>query len=476
MSTAELQKVEVLPGMLQAREAAKPVDAALTIQEIIARKKLVSQCVAELMKEDEHFGTIPGAKKPSLWKPGADLLCSLFQLEADYITEEAIRRPDFIYYRLKCVLTSASTGIRRGAGLGSCNSHEEKYMRAAAKKCPDCGKETILRSKPRNKQEEANPDALGWFCWGKKGGCGKNFTAADPGIVNQDTGIKDPSDLDNTILKMAAKRARIDAVLTVTGASDFFTQDVEDLVRSEAEYIPPPKAAPPAVDQQARTSANDVSEASGDTTSRAPVASGRAAGATGNPVADKPKKVTANQIPHDGKQASHAQVTLLHVLRSKLGIKECNSADACMEEYEEWSKSAGKAVKKVRYCDYHQCLQAFKDKDRKPILSSKDLCPAQASHFIAYYEAKLAKQEQATREIRGAHGDEPAPDMTELAAQMASKGIDEQELCGYVGCDSITQMDKHQAIDAMSLIVAWDTELWAQARDKAMGKYGMRDQ
>ena len=39
----------------------------------------------------------------------------------------------------------------------------------------------------------------------------------------------EPEDADNTILKMAKKRALIDAVLTVTAASDIFAQDVEDL-------------------------------------------------------------------------------------------------------------------------------------------------------------------------------------------------------------------------------------------------------
>jgi hypothetical protein len=38
----------------------------------------------------------------------------------------------------------------------------------------------------------------------------------------------DIADVYNTCLKMAKKRALVDATLTATGASDFFTQDVED--------------------------------------------------------------------------------------------------------------------------------------------------------------------------------------------------------------------------------------------------------
>ena len=38
-----------------------------------------------------------------------------------------------------------------------------------------------------------------------------------------------PADCYNTVLKMAKKRALVDAVLTATAASDIFTQDLEDI-------------------------------------------------------------------------------------------------------------------------------------------------------------------------------------------------------------------------------------------------------
>ena len=38
-----------------------------------------------------------------------------------------------------------------------------------------------------------------------------------------------PADYYNTVLKMAKKRAFVDAILTTTGASDIFTQDIEDM-------------------------------------------------------------------------------------------------------------------------------------------------------------------------------------------------------------------------------------------------------
>jgi hypothetical protein len=43
-----------------------------------------------------------------------------------------------------------------------------------------------------------------------------------------------PADYYNTVLKMAKKRAHVDAILTATAASDIFTQDTEDMT----EVIP----------------------------------------------------------------------------------------------------------------------------------------------------------------------------------------------------------------------------------------------
>jgi hypothetical protein len=114
------------------------------------------------------------------------------------------------------------TGARLGYGEGMCSTRERKYgKRRRERACPDCGEETILRSR---KEPE-------WFCWKKKGGCGATFPLDDQRVVGQEVGDKENPDLPdtwNTVLKMGSKRARIDAVLAVTGASALFTQDVED--------------------------------------------------------------------------------------------------------------------------------------------------------------------------------------------------------------------------------------------------------
>jgi predicted RNA-binding Zn-ribbon protein involved in translation (DUF1610 family) len=49
-------------------------------------------------------------------------------------------------YTLKCVLRSRRDDSIVGTGVGSCSSFESKYRwREAKRKCPTCGKETIIK-------------------------------------------------------------------------------------------------------------------------------------------------------------------------------------------------------------------------------------------------------------------------------------------------------------------------------------------
>jgi len=59
-----------------------------------------------------------------------------------------------------------------------------------------------------------------------------------------------PPDYYNVILKMAKKRAQIDAVLTRTAASDMFTQDVEDMADNAEHQVTTPIQAEVAVPTQ----------------------------------------------------------------------------------------------------------------------------------------------------------------------------------------------------------------------------------
>jgi hypothetical protein len=64
-----------------------------------------------------------------------------------------------------------------------------------------------------------------------------------------------PADYYNTCWKMAKKRALVDAVLTVTAASDIFTQDVEEMV--ENGIIKSDEKKPPIQEPQKKNGTRD---------------------------------------------------------------------------------------------------------------------------------------------------------------------------------------------------------------------------
>ena len=181
----------------------------------------------------EDYGRIPGTQKPVLLKPGAEKLCDIYGY---VIRTEVVNRieewqpPGFFHYEVRCDLVSKRTGAIVGSGVGSCNSMESRYRwRQAERTCPECHQATIIKGK-----EEYGG---GWLCFKKKGGCGAKFTDGDAQIMEQSVGRvlnDDIYTLVNTILKMAKKRAVVDATLSVTRSSALFTQDAEDFDTGES--------------------------------------------------------------------------------------------------------------------------------------------------------------------------------------------------------------------------------------------------
>lgn len=168
--------------------------------EIRQRVNLVQEVMQGIMKRETHYGTIPGTPKPTLYKPGAEVLCVTFRVAQEYKIED-LSSEGVARYRVTCVGRHQISGIALGEGVGECSSGEEKYKwRGAACKAElDATPENLRRKK--------------YY---------KNGNTADQIRT-------EPADLANTILKMACKRAMIAMTLNVTAASDIFTQDIEDL-------------------------------------------------------------------------------------------------------------------------------------------------------------------------------------------------------------------------------------------------------
>lgn len=136
-----------------------------TMDKIHSFQQIIHQAVVP----GHDIGIIPGTDKPTLLKPGAEKIVMMMGLSSRYEIMDKVEDYDkgFFAYNLKCVLSR--NGLDICEGVGNCNSREKKY-------------------------------------------------------VNQD-----PYSIANTILKMAKKRAYVDASLSVASLSDIFTQDIEDM-------------------------------------------------------------------------------------------------------------------------------------------------------------------------------------------------------------------------------------------------------
>jgi hypothetical protein len=205
---------------------------ALSVRQALDRFNQVVEFVRTVMREGVDYGVIPGTDKPTLLKPGAEKLCTLFGLTSRF---EIIRSAEdwtgadhngepFFFYLYRCRLQRGDLIIAEGDG--SANSWEQKYRyREAQRKCPECGQASIIRGK----QEYGG----GWVCFRKRGGCGAKYDIEDLAITNQPAGRvlnENIADQVNTIQKMAQKRALIAATLLAVNGSEFFTQDGEEFI------------------------------------------------------------------------------------------------------------------------------------------------------------------------------------------------------------------------------------------------------
>ena len=199
---------------------------AADVASVTNRVALIQQVYKNIMQPDVHYGVIPGTPKPSLWKPGAEVVLMALNAAATFPAERVFRvlDKDFVMYEITAAIKSNGSQEIIAEGIGLCSSREEKYAyRKGAVVCPECGQAAIIKG-----QEQYGG---GWLCYKKKGGCGKKWTAPDAFDPKQAEKQPNPNiwEQANTILKMAEKRALVAAVLNL-GASDIFTQDIEDFV------------------------------------------------------------------------------------------------------------------------------------------------------------------------------------------------------------------------------------------------------
>lgn len=181
--------------------------------ELIAHQKEMHSLIVQALEEGRDYGKVPGTQQPTLLKPGAERIglafgtyprYSVIEADADHNAEikwsktkwkngrkDTIEGTSLGRYRyvVRCELVQRNTDAVVGDGIGSASTLESKY-------------------------------------------------------------IDRPRDMENTVLKMAQKRAFIAATLNTYALSDRFTQDMEDIapvVESPPEPVPTDERARKAV-------------------------------------------------------------------------------------------------------------------------------------------------------------------------------------------------------------------------------------
>jgi len=146
------------------------------VQATMSKIRQFQQIIRQSFVEGHDYGVIPNTDKPTLYKPGAEKILMLLGLRSEFDIVDSTRdfEKGFFEYQIRCRLLHGDMIITEG--LGAANTREVRY---------------------------------------RKG---------------------DPYTLDNTVLKMAKKRALVDAALLVGSLSDIFTQDIEDMV--DLEEVP----------------------------------------------------------------------------------------------------------------------------------------------------------------------------------------------------------------------------------------------
>lgn len=195
---------------------------ALSSADLINRVTRIREIQANVMKDHVDYGHVPGCgDKPTLLKPGAETLLLAFEMAAlpDQLSIQDLGGDDEVRYRVVAPIYHTPTGRHCGNGLGECSSLEEKYK----------WRKAVCQAE----WDETDPDRRR-NKWGRDG-------SSTPQIRTN------KADVANTVLKMAKKRALVDAALTVTAASRIFTQDLEDLpeeIRNNGSAPKPKTAAP----------------------------------------------------------------------------------------------------------------------------------------------------------------------------------------------------------------------------------------
>lgn len=159
---------ESLPTELMEENKSVP-QMAIDIQSAKDRIVELQNFIKYMMVPNIDYGFVKGCPKPMLLKAGAEKLCDIYGFSKQIEITQRVNDWDkgIFYFEIKAILINKKTGVIESEGVGCCTNKEKKF---------------------------AGQDAFSVI---------------------------------NSVLKMAKKRAIVDATLAATRSSGIFGQDLE---------------------------------------------------------------------------------------------------------------------------------------------------------------------------------------------------------------------------------------------------------
>ena len=198
-------------GSMVTQESGRTPHGMLDLRDVALLRQHFARFVSEQLKENVHYGKIPGSIKPSLLQAGAYEIVRLYNCTAtfpnDLMTVDKDLSTGYFCYTVCCRVVDGH-GVIRAEGLGCCSTFESRYRYRLEwwnRPGQPAGNEWLRRG-TRWARRIPNPDIF---------------------------------DLQNTALKMATKRAVVAAAQALGCAAEMFTQDLEDLAVEEPSITPP---------------------------------------------------------------------------------------------------------------------------------------------------------------------------------------------------------------------------------------------
>jgi len=167
-------------------------------------RDIMTEYVRSEMKENHHFYSFNKDGKPTLTKDGAYLICGLFKVIPGPVTHEIIREEGG-HFTVVCESSlQNANGVQIATGTGTCTTRESKYAYrwVSESNVPKDIDKATLKTRSGNNQY----------------GSGKYIQYQLP--------TQDLADLENTVLKMAAKRSTVAAVQKLPLVSELFATDL----------------------------------------------------------------------------------------------------------------------------------------------------------------------------------------------------------------------------------------------------------